>query len=400
MSLPVGFVYTDTFNQYDFGEGHPLTPKRIELTYSLMKAYHLLEHPLVKLLQPRIATEEEVLRIHEKPYILKLQELNGIDRPSYKAYPEFGLGPGDNPIFPHMYDAALAVCGASLTAAEYIMQEDCSRVFNITGGLHHAMPGMASGFCLLNDIAVAIQYILDHSPPNTRIMYLDLDCHHGDGVQWIFYDRPNVLTLSFHQDGRTIFPGTGFIEENGKGLGKGFHLNVPFLPGTIDNIYLDTYERIVPKVMKIYRPDYLVMQLGVDTHFTDPITVGGLSTEGQEKIFKTTLEYIPKYCKNKLMALGGGGYNIGVVARSWSMYLAAMIDASIRDPLPAEWLTELHQKWTDSPPPTQLRDRNYFIEERQIKDPMWIDELQAHMDSIVKIYDRELLPGLQSAMSS
>ncbi|MHA1675480.1 MAG: acetoin utilization protein AcuC, partial [Promethearchaeota archaeon] len=214
---PVGFVYTEDFDSYNFGEAHPLTPLRIEVTYALMKAYNLLEHPNIRILNPEPATEEQVLRIHTQSYLEKLKELNQITQPSYKSYPEFGLGPGDNPIFPGMYDAALAVCGASITGAKYILEENHTRAFNITGGLHHAMPGMASGFCVLNDVAVAIQYILDNSPKGTKVMYLDIDAHHGDGVQWIFYENPDVLTLSLHQDGHTLFPGTGHVAENGKG---------------------------------------------------------------------------------------------------------------------------------------------------------------------------------------
>ena len=231
--MEVGFIYTENFSQYNFGSGHPLTPKRVELTYDLMKLYNLFENPNLKLITPRNATEEDVLRIHKASYLNKLKELNNVGGNStYQAFPKFGLGPGDNPIFAGMYDAAMAVCGASLTAADYILKENNTRSFNITGGLHHAMPEMASGFCLLNDVAVAIQHILDNSPKGTKIMYLDIDCHHGDGVQWIFYDRSDVLTLSFHQDGRTLFPGSGALEENRKEHGYGYSLNVPLLPGT------------------------------------------------------------------------------------------------------------------------------------------------------------------------
>ncbi|MHA1777416.1 MAG: acetoin utilization protein AcuC [Promethearchaeota archaeon] len=394
---PVGFVYTEDYNAYNFGEGHPLTPLRIEVTYELMKAYNLLEHPNLHKISPKPATEEQVLRIHTQDYLNKLKELNSLTRPSYKAFPEFGLGPGDNPIFPGMYDAALSVCGASIAGADYILKENHNRAFNITGGLHHAMPGMASGFCILNDVAVAIQYLLDNSPPKTKIMYLDIDCHHGDGVQWIFYENPQVLTLSFHQDGHTIFPGTGHLNENGKGNGKYYALNVPFLPGTFDRPYIETFERIVSGVMKAYRPDYLVMQCGMDTHFMDPLTNAGLSTEGQEKIFKIVNSLVPDYSGDKLLALGGGGYNIGVVARSWTMILANLLGVQIDDPLPTDWLKFLESKWDDSPThlPFQLRDRNFYIEERQLKDPFWVDSIEAHLDVIVQKFEDEYIPAIR-----
>lgn len=395
--METGFVYSNNFNQYNFGEGHPLTPLRIELTYSLMKAYNLLSHPQINILTPKPAKEEDVLRVHQKDYVDKLKELNKLERPSYMALPEFGLGPGDNPIFPGMYDAALAVSGASITAADYIMQEGNSRAFNIVGGLHHSMPGMASGFCIFNDIAISIKF-LQNKYPNIRIMYLDIDAHHGDGVQWIFYDDPNVLTLSFHQDGRTIFPGTGHVEETGKESGKGYSLNFPVLPGTIDSIYLDAFKKIVPQVMDAYQPDLLLLQSGVDTHFSDPITNMGLSTEGQEKIFKIVQENTPKYCNDKLLAVGGGGYNIGVVARTWTMYLAQMLEQEISEPLPEQWVKHLLEKWDDSTeePPTLLRDRNVWIEEKQLKDPYWQDDLEFHCDKLVDKFEKELIPQIKS----
>ena len=402
--MEVGFIYTENFSQYNFGSGHPLTPKRIELTYDLMKAYNLFENPNIpnlKLITPRNATEEEVLRIHKSSYLDKLKELNGMGGNSpYQSFPKFGLGPGDNPIFAGMYDAAMAVCGASLTAADYILEKNNSRSFNITGGLHHAMPEMASGFCILNDVAVAIQHILDKSPKGTKIMYLDIDCHHGDGVQWIFYDRPDVLTLSFHQDGKTLFPGSGALEENGKGEGLGYALNVPLLPGTIDSVYLNIFEKIVPEVMDAYRPDYLVCQLGVDTHFSDPITEMGLSTTGHERIFKEILQNVPKYCNNKFLGLGGGGYNIGVVARSWSLFLAELLGTKISDPLPEKWFELFKEKWgyTDEEAPVVLRDQNWSIEEKQLKNPYWENELEARADEIVKKYEEDFIPLIKNSL--
>ncbi|MHA1612877.1 MAG: hypothetical protein ACTSYU_12545, partial [Promethearchaeota archaeon] len=237
----------------------------------------------------------------------------------------------------------------------------------------------------------------DNSPKGTKVMYLDIDAHHGDGVQWIFYENPDVLTLSLHQDGHTLFPGTGHVAENGKGKGKGFSLNVPLLPGTIDRVYLETFDRIIPKVMEAYKPVFVVMQCGVDTHFTDPLTNLGLSTEGQEKIMKKVNRYVTKYTNNKLLALGGGGYNMGVVARSWTMFLAQFLDIQISDPLPQQWLDFLQTKWDDStePLPTQLRDRNYFIEERQLKDPYWIDSMEAHLDNIVQKFEDDFIPAIK-----
>lgn len=393
-----GFVYSTEYSNYNFGEGHPLTPRRIEVTYSLMEEYNLLSEEKIQLLKPRKATEEEALWIHDGKYVKKLQELNSITQPTYKSYREFGLGPGDNPIFPGMYDAAMSVCGASLTAAEFICKhESGTRAFNILGGLHHAMPSTASGFCILNDVAIAIEF-LTRKIPKSKILYIDYDAHHGDGVQNIFYERNDVLTLSFHQDGHTIFPGTGFLDENGKNAGKGYSLNVPLLPGTIDTVFLEIFEKIVPQVMNAFNPDILVIQNGVDMHYLDPITNMGLSTEGLEKIYKSLESWTKKYVsQNKILALGGGGYDIGVVARAWTMILANMQGTYIEEPLPPKWLEFLKTRWEDSfhPLPSLLRDRNYLVEERQLKDPFWEDSLYAHCDNIVTHFEQTLIPQIK-----
>ena len=392
----VGFVYTENFDQYNFGEHHPLTPKRIEVTYALMKAYHLLDHPRVHILPPRMATQEEILRVHTQDYLDTLQKLSGEGISPYKAVPEYGLGPGDNPIFTGMYNAAMAVCGASLTTADYIL-DGHSRAFNITGGLHHAMPSRASGFCIFNDIAVAIEHIL-HKKPGTKILYLDYDAHHGDGVQWIFYDRPEVLTLSFHQYG-ALFPGTGSLKENGEGAGEGYALNVPLLPGLIDTLFMEAFEHIVPKVMAAYEPDIVVLQNGVDMHFTDPLTNMGLSTEGFENIFKKINQYVSKYSsQNKMLAIGGGGYNIGVVGRAWTMMLAELMGVPISEPLPLEWITLLEET-SDEPIPSLLRDRNFLIEEKQLKDPFWLDSLEDNVAQAIKTFDEILIPKIKSDIS-
>jgi acetoin utilization protein AcuC len=393
-----GFCYSEEYEKYNFGEGHPLTPKRIEVTFALMKEYELVNENELTLLTPRLATEEEVLWIHKPAYIEKLKELNQISQPSYQSLPEFGLGPGDNPIFPGMYDAAMAVCGASLTAAEYLLSdENHKRSFNIMGGLHHAIPEMASGFCILNDVAIAIEKLI-RNKPGSKVLYIDYDAHHGDGVQSIFYERSDVLTLSFHQDGHTLFPGTGFLNENGKGEGKGYALNVPLLPGTIDTIFLDVFGKLVPQIMDAYRPDKIVIQNGVDMHFLDPLTNMGLSTEGLEKLYKGIDSWSPKYTHDdKILALGGGGYNIGVVARVWSMLLANMMHKDIDDPLPAAWLESLEEKWEHfpTPLPVRLRDRNWMIEEKQLKDPYWEDSLWAHVDNISTHFENTLIPQIK-----
>jgi acetoin utilization protein AcuC len=323
--------------------------------------------------------------------------LNDIQKPSYQSFPEFGLGPGDNPIFPGIYDAAASAAGTSLVATEYLFtSDDRMRAFNIMGGLHHALPDTASGFCILNDCAIAIQSMLDKFP-GKRVMYLDIDCHHGDGVQWIFYKTSQVLTLSFHQSGRTLFPGTGFTNEIGEGDGKGYSLNVPLPPGTFDEIYQYAFQKIVPNVMDAYKPDIVVSQLGVDTHFADPLTDLALSTTGQEKIIKLINEYVDKYCTmNKLLALGGGGYDISVVGRTWSMALAEFAGISIADPLPDDWVEEVKAIDHDYHYLELLRDKNYRTEELQLKNPYYVTDMQDKVDVIVDEFEKFLIPNIKS----
>ncbi len=394
--MEIGFIYNKDFNKYNFGKGHPLTPLRIELTYSLMRKYKLFDHPNIKIINSRDATEEEITTIHKKSYVEKLKELNLDQANPYEYYAEYGLGPGDNPIFPGMFDAAKMASGSSMTAAEYIVREGKTRVFNISGGFHHARRGMASGFCLLNDVAIAIKYI-QKKEPDIRIMYLDIDAHHGDGVQEIFYEDPNVLTLSFHQDGKTLFPGTGHIHEIGKNMGKYKAFNVPLPPKTTDSQYLEVFESIVPEIMKAYHPQILVLQSGVDTHYSDPLTNLGLSIEGHEKLFKKINQYTTKYCNNKLLAIGGGGYNISVVARSWTIFLATLLNEKIQDPLPPNWLEEINSKWPDSKDYNieQLRDRNLNAETLSLKNPYWLDEIQQDCDKIIEIYKNQYIPKIK-----
>lgn len=393
---PIGFIYSEEYMHYNLGEGHPLNPIRIELTYSLMRQMGLFDSPNLKQLHPRMATDDEVLRIHDKRYLGKLKELNSVEKPGFMAVPEFGLGPGDNPIFPKIYDASMMVVGASISAAEYLLaEENNKRSVNLLGGLHHAMPEMASGFCILNDPACAIQFIIDKRP-KTRIMYLDIDCHAGDGVQWIFYDRSDVLTMSFHQDPATIFPGTGQIKENGKGEGKGYALNVPLKCGTFDKLYMDIFRKLVPQVMDAYQPDIIVTQLGVDTHFSDPITNLSLSTGGHERLYKELMEYIPKYVStNKWLALGGGGYTMSVVARSWTLLLANLLDIELKNEIPKTWLEEHKQKCPDEFSFTELRDRNTKAEEMQLKNPYFIDQIEAYHDQVIETYEKELIPQIK-----
>jgi acetoin utilization protein AcuC len=320
-------VKVDQFQSLDFGAGHPLKIYRLGLTYALMEAYGLTTLEQACLLEPREATVEEALSFHNSGYLEVLQLADsGLWTPSLFDH---GLGPGDNPVFPGVYHWAMLAAGASIVAAEELIDERAKLAFNIAGGLHHAMPARASGFCHINDVVLAINKLLGRF---SHIAYVDIDAHHGDGVQFAFYDTDKVLTISTHESGYYLFPGTGFVEEIGEGAGRGYAVNVPLLPGARDDALLKALDEIVLPLLEAYRPEVLVTQLGVDTLHGDPLTSLSFTTNG----FLRAVELF-KNLRIPWLALGGGGYNIGNVARAWTLAWAAMNNIEIPDEVPESW---------------------------------------------------------------
>ncbi|MHA1378843.1 MAG: acetoin utilization protein AcuC [Candidatus Helarchaeota archaeon] len=345
-------VDSDKFQDYDFGPQHPLTPKRLILAHKLIEELGMFEDPKVGLEEARYATDEEVGLIHGDTYIKLLKKASEPLAPS--AMWEIGLGPGDNPIFEGMYDSSRLYVGASLLAADLIMKGKTKRAFNISGGLHHALGSKAlnakgetvdtgrddraSGFCILNDCAIAAAYLIKNYGVK-KIMYIDVDAHHGDGMQWIFYNLDNVLTCSIHQDGRSLFPGTGFIGEIGQDKGKGYSVNIPVLPYTFEEPYLKALKEIVIPIAKKYKPEIIISQLGVDTHFSDPLTNLLLTTGTYQKIAKILYDLTNEVCDGKWLALGGGGYSPDIVGKSWTIYFAQMANFKIPEEVPESWRT-------------------------------------------------------------
>jgi acetoin utilization protein AcuC len=240
----------------------------------------------------------------------------------------YNFGPGDNPVFSGMFTSEARKVGGALLGARLLLEDSCDVAFNVSGGLHHGQPASASGFCVFNDAAVAIRWLLQQG---LRVAYVDVDVHHGDGVQDAFYETDQVLTISLHQDGRTLFPGTGFVGEVGRGAGQGYAVNVPLPPHTTEEPYLWAFDEVVPPLLRRFRPDCLVTQLGVDTHYLDPLAQLNLTTRGQAQIFQRIEALAPSHW----LALGGGGYNLGVVPRAWALAFAAMAGLNLPRRLPA-----------------------------------------------------------------
>lgn len=326
----------DLARLYDFGASHPLRPERVLLTYDNIRSLGIADKPGVAHLLARGATDQEVLAAHDRDFVDAVKAIDAGADPRMGL--EFGLGTADDPIFPDMHDASAAVCGASLTALEAVLDGSADRAFNPAGGLHHARRREASGFCIYNDPAVAIAKALAVHP-DWRVMYLDVDVHHGDGVQWIFYDDPRVLTLSLHQSGRYLYPGTGFESETGGPNAIGTSANVPLLPMTGDEDYLWALEQVLPALAEAFRPDLLVTQLGADTHWNDPLANLGLTMSAYPPMAKLIHDTARRHCSGRWVATGGGGYQFDtVVPKVWTMHFAEMCEAT--DLIPGTWLED------------------------------------------------------------
>ena len=326
--MKTAFIYTDAYLDYDYGPAHPLRIARLKLAYDLIKGYGLLDLPSAQFI-PTIKTEEKDLAVfHGEEYLNILKQANE-GHFMGDAY-LYGLGPGDNPIFPGLLDWSLLVTGATLQAIDFVLNGKGEVAFNIAGGLHHAMRSRASGFCYINDPVIGIMKLLSRGK---RVAYIDIDAHHGDGVQKAFYESNRVLTISLHESGGTLFPGTGFECEIGEKEGEGYSVNLPFPPYTDDEVYVWTFEEVVPELIHAFRPDIVVTQLGVDTFYDDPLANLDLSILGYKRVLKGIKDLAPRW-----VALGGGGYNISNVARAWTLAWAIMNGIELREELPEAFL--------------------------------------------------------------
>jgi acetoin utilization protein AcuC len=344
--------YGDDAPFYDLGAQHPLRPERVILTRRLIHDYGILDGGRVRETPARDASDEELRLVHTETYIDAVTRAgHGEDGDWWR----FGLGPGDNPIFPRMHEASARVAGASLAAAEAVLSGRAEHAFNPAGGLHHAMPERASGFCVYDDPAIAIAWLLSRGVE--RVAYVDVDVHHGDGPQAIFYRDPRVLTISLHQSGRTLFPGTGFVEEFGAGDAQGTKVNVPLPPYTADGAWLDAFREIVPPLVRAWKPAVLVTQLGCDTHFTDPLAQLGLTTSTYREAAVMLHELAHEAAGGRWIATGGGGYQWArVVPRAWTIYFAEMAGVVVPDELPESWI-EAAEHESGHAVPTRLSEQ-------------------------------------------
>lgn len=345
-------IYSPSFFNYKFHEEHPFNPLRISLWFELLEAMGVISEEDLVSSQP--ALDGELLLVHSPDYVEAVRNVSlgiGVEDPL-----KYNLGTEDNPIFPNMHQATSYIVGGTLKAAKLLMDSKAKHVLNMAGGLHHAMANKASGFCIYNDIAVAIGWLKKHY--NLKIMYIDVDAHHGDGVQWIFYGDPDVMKVSIHETGRYLFPGTGNVRERGEGEGFGYTVNMPLEPFTEDDSYIEVMETLLPSLAKSFQPDLIISQHGCDTHENDPLTHLSLTTRGFAAAAKLIHDLAHEYCDGRWLVVGGGGYEYwGVVPRSWAILWGIISGRELPENLPESWRC----KWGKIAPvvlPTKLLDKS------------------------------------------
>jgi acetoin utilization protein AcuC len=373
--MKTAFVYSDEFARFDYGASHPLKPFRLKLTYELIKSFGLLSPTDRRLVEPAPAGDEDLLVYHTKDYIDVLKAANSGE--TVIGASAFGLGPGDNPVFAGLLDWSRLVAGASLRAASLVDSGEADIAFNIAGGLHHALASRASGFCYVNDPVLAIRSLVKKG---RKVAYIDIDAHHGDGVQEAFYHTDKVLTVSLHETGAALFPGSGFESETGSGAGKGYSVNIPLPPEADDELFLYAFNEIVPPLVEAFGPDVVVSQLGVDTFRNDPLAHLNYTTNGFCDAVRRIKSMTPKW-----VALGGGGYDVANVARAWTLAWAIMNDAEAPDEIPEAFLRQYSGAGFRS---KKLRDGRYVVEGRRK------EQMKKEVGRVIDSIKKNVLPGI------
>jgi acetoin utilization protein AcuC len=349
---PAVVVFDSTLAEYDFGPAHPMSPLRVDLTMRLATDLGLLGDRLHAVPAP-VASDDLIATVHD-PDLIEAVMKAGTDPHLFD--PTHGLGSDDNPVFRDMHHATAHIVGASVEAFRQVWSGEALHAANITGGLHHAMPDRVSGFCIYNDVAIGIRTLLDQGAE--RIAYVDLDVHHGDGVEKVFWDDPRVLTISLHETGQMLFPGTGFPADLGGPEALGTAVNVALPPGTGDGGWLRAFHAVVPPLLREFRPEVIVSQHGCDTHIEDPLAHLMLTVDGQRAAYLAVHDLAHELCDGRWVATGGGGYAlVDVVPRAWS-HLLGIVAGQPVDPLaatPESWREHVRERLGRAAP-TRLTD--------------------------------------------
>lgn len=356
-ALPTTVVWDPAMTAYNFGHSHPMAPERMELTARLAASLGLLDLEHVTVSAPGVASDAELCTVHSPEFVAAVRRVSA--DPGTEDL-ERGLGTEDDPAFAGMHEASARLAGGSILAAAAILDGSAVRAVNFGGGMHHAARDRASGFCIYNDAALAIQRLLDGGLQ--RVVYIDIDAHHGDGTQSIFWDDPRVLTISLHETGLTLFPGTGYANEIGGPNAQGSAVNVALPAGTGDGGWLRAFHAVVPQLVGAFEPEVIVSQHGCDSHRLDPLTHLNISVDAQREAATAISNLAARYCGNRWISTGGGGYNvITVVPRAWShlIAIAAGRPVPLRTAVPEDWRSYVKEKYGDKygvAPPEMMGD--------------------------------------------
>jgi acetoin utilization protein AcuC len=356
------FIYTANELKYRFNDAHPFNQNRLKMTVDLLQRFGALTSSAAR--TPHQTEDSELALVHTLPYIHAVRALSqAMPTAAMLRHAEpFGLDPeGDTPFFEGMHEVASQIAGGTLVAAEAVMSGQTKHALHLGGGLHHAMQGKAAGFCIYNDASIAIASI--RKKYGARVMYIDTDVHHGDGVQWAFYSDPDVFTLSIHETGKYLFPGTGAANERGEDVGFGYCLNMPMEPYTEDESWLECFTDVLHSAIAAFRPDVIISQHGCDAHAYDPLAHIQCSMNSFLRMPQLIHDAAHQWCDGRWIALGGGGYDIWrVVPRAWSLLWLVMTDHPLikeleinRDlQLPDSWLSHWQPKSPELLPKTWL----------------------------------------------
>ncbi len=354
MATQARVIWDERFTQYDFGPTHPMAPLRLDLTARLCRSLGLFDDPAaVEVVGAEPADDALLATVHGADYVASVKQASADPA---NADQSCGLGTEDDPAFAGMHEASARVVQGSVDLADALWRGEIEHGVNFCGGLHHALSDRASGFCVYNDAAVAIRRLLDQGA--RKVAYVDVDVHHGDGVERVFWDDERVLTVSVHESGRVLFPGTGFPDEIGGPAAEGSVVNVALPPGTGDAGWLRAVHAVVPPVVRAFGPDVLVTQHGCDSHFLDPLAHLAVSVDAQRCVQQTVHQLAHEVSQGRWLALGGGGYEIvDVVPRSWShlVAIAAHRPVPTSAEVPADWLAHVRSA-LGRPGPARMGD--------------------------------------------
>ncbi len=351
---PASVVFDATLTDYDFGHGHPMSPLRVDLTMRLAADLGVLD--ALRVVPAPVASDDLLATVHSAALIEAVRAAGRRPGPDDATY---GLGSDDNPVFAHMHEATAHVTGATVEAMRQVWSGESVHSANIAGGLHHAMPDRVSGFCVYNDVAIGIRWLLDQGAQ--RVAYVDVDAHHGDGVERIFWDDPRVLTISLHESGEVLFPGTGFPDDLGGPEASGTAVNVALPPGTADAGWLRAFHAVVPPLLREWRPEFLVTQHGCDSHINDPLAHLMLTVDGQRATYVALHDLAHELTGGRWVATGGGGYSVvDVVPRAWSHLLAIVAGRplDVATETPGDWREHVRTSLRHTPPYRLTDGRN------------------------------------------